>query len=359
MSEEAQSDIPDVLQSPDSKTSHKTSAPVARVSRLGRMWNAWNAPRPEGVTRFENWALKSSPMRPTEIRIADPRKDGDLIALFHATTAKAGMGPGKLLVVESPIPNAVCMMNGTMAISTGLRGITDPAEQQAVIAHELGHRQNRFKHMWSGLALAAVLTAALYFPIRAFSNWTTPGRTNLSGPNIVSAIRNWDASKVGDAVRRYLHTARDVGLAGAIGYAAASLWSAGKSQEREREADDFAVRVTRNPQALESGLLKVEKRALQIRIDRAQGGLDYLEAREQNHPSVLPEQPEVDQAIRAQATIEAARADLAAEKHGSHPPMHERTARLRSAPTAGGHAERVRLEQALGHSDLHQSAAAR
>ena len=71
-------------------------------------------------------------------------------ALYHMTeelTMRAGLPMPKLYVVNDPQPNAFATgrnpQNSAIAVNSGLLEILDRREVEGVLAHELGHIQNR------------------------------------------------------------------------------------------------------------------------------------------------------------------------------------------------------------------------
>jgi STE24 endopeptidase len=100
-----------------------------------------------------------------------------------------------------------------------------PREVEAVLAHELGHHVHR--DMWRGLAIQAVLTLASFA---------------IASVALTAGVAWWDLRDVADpAGLPWLAL-----VIGAVGLVALPLANA-YSRWIERRADDFALRVTGDP----------------------------------------------------------------------------------------------------------------
>ncbi len=155
--------------------------------------------------------------------------------------ANAGLPMPRVYIMDNPQPNAFATgrnpENAAVAVTTGLMRTVDEAELAGVIAHELGHIQNRD-------TLLMTITATVAGAISMLANFGLyfGGRSNDSG---------------------------NIGIVGTLllvilGPLAAALVQMAISRTREYEADRAGAEISRRPLSLASALQKIAGAAHRI-----------------------------------------------------------------------------------------------
>lgn len=141
---------------------------------------------------------------------------------------KAGLPMPKLYVVQNPAPNAFAFgrtqSDAGIAVHTGLFQSLSKEEVEGVLAHEIGHINNRDVAV---MTIASVLPVALYYGVLIF------GRDENGAGSIFTWIGAFAAQIVGQVMVMWL------------------------SRQREFFADEFSARLTGNPLPLMSALAKI------------------------------------------------------------------------------------------------------
>ena len=162
-------------------------------------------------------------------RRISPAEAPELHAVVERLCVVADLAKPTLMLDRQTMPNS--WVEGTtrggfrLHLTVGLLDLLEPHELEAVIAHELAHIANRD---------AAVMTVV-----------AAPGEALLSG-GVRVASQGWWPLLLGGA------TAVAIGWVGTVG-------GRGLSRYREFAADAAAVRMTGNPAALASALMKVSE----------------------------------------------------------------------------------------------------
>jgi heat shock protein HtpX len=154
----------------------------------------------------------------------------------------AGLPTPKVYIVNDPAPNAFATgrdpKGASVAVTTGLLDIMDDQELEAVMAHEMGHVQNydiRVSMIVFGLVVAVGFIADMLLRMSFFGG----GRNrNNGGGNPIVLVFGLAAMIVAPLVA--------AGVQAAV------------SRQREYLADATSAMTTRNPQALETALEKLE-----------------------------------------------------------------------------------------------------
>ncbi|MEM4554625.1 MAG: zinc metalloprotease HtpX [Candidatus Anstonellaceae archaeon] len=171
---------------------------------------------------------------PTIIKIATGAKElkyedaPQIFEMVERLSKKAGMPMPKIYLVNDSSPNAFAFgrtqNDSGIAIHTGLLSVLNREEVEGVIAHELGHINNRDVAV---MTLASVLPVALYYGVLIFGN-------DREGRNTLAAF-------LGAFVAQFIGQLMVMWL----------------SRQREYYADEFSARLTGNPAALMRALAKI------------------------------------------------------------------------------------------------------
>ncbi|MCX8196835.1 MAG: zinc metalloprotease HtpX [Candidatus Micrarchaeota archaeon] len=171
---------------------------------------------------------------PTIIKIATGAKElkyedaPEIFQMVERLCRKAELPIPKIYLVDDPTPNAFAFgrtqKDSGVAIHRGLLSVLDKEEIEGVIAHELGHINNRDVAV---MTVASVLPVALYYGVLIFGS-------DREGRNSVLTI-------IGAFVAQFLGQLMVMWL----------------SRQREYFADEFSARLTGNPAMLMRALAKI------------------------------------------------------------------------------------------------------
>jgi heat shock protein HtpX len=207
--------------------------------------------------------LNAMPLAPREAPTAY-RKLGDL-------AAEMDVGQPRLYVASLPVPNAFSGggPGNAVVFDELLFRILDPAEFEAVLAHELAHLERRDSLVqtlaYSLLRTLVTVLGMVLVPI-------------VLAARGVDRFAAWTTGRPGDTGRFDLH--ERVGALVVFAFLLCTLVVRARSRKREFAADDRAVDVTGSPLQLASALRKIE------RAQSPGGGLlDLLSGRRRNDRS--------------------------------------------------------------------------
>ncbi len=214
-------------------------------------------------------------MGPVVIKFATGAKElkqGDAPELYDMVkrlTAKASLPMPKLYLVKDPSPNAFAFGRGqsdsNIAVHAGLLHALEPHELEAVLAHEIGHINNRDVAV---MTLASVLPVLLYYAVLIFAP-----RNRNEGISIVDILGAFVAQFIGQLCVMWL------------------------SRQREYFADEFSARLTNNPSGLMSALAKISYSGA---VKGGQGSQSMVKALYIAEPSqASPGTQEISRAIRS------------------------------------------------------------
>jgi heat shock protein HtpX len=154
--------------------------------------------------------------------------------------AIAGIPRPRLAIVQSPVPNAFATGrspgHSVIAVTTGLTGMLNQEELEAVIAHELSHVRNRDVMV---ITLAGFLSMIAFFLLR---NWLLSGRGMSTGSQ---GTRDKAALLILIPI-----------LAAAV-WVISTLLIRALSRYREFAADKGSAILTGKPSHLASALMKI------------------------------------------------------------------------------------------------------
>ncbi|HEU0256389.1 MAG TPA: M48 family metalloprotease [Microbacteriaceae bacterium] len=158
-------------------------------------------------------------------------------------TIATGLPMPKVYVIDDPAPNAFATGrdpdHAVVAATSGLLGMMDDAQLEAVMAHELGHVRNydiRVSMIVFGLVVAVGIVADIFLRM-SFYGGLRGGRNNNNGGNPVVLVGGLVAMIAAPLV--------------------ATLVQLAVSRQREYLADATSAMTTRNPEALAGALAKL------------------------------------------------------------------------------------------------------
>jgi heat shock protein HtpX len=213
------------------------------------------------ISYFSGSSILLRAVNAHEIQKAD---DPQLFNVVEELSLAAGLPMPKIYLIDDPAPNAFATGrdpdHGIVAITKGLREKLTRDELQGVMAHELGHIQNRdilYMTMLAVMVGAIVLLADIY-------------RRSMYLRSFTGGSRRDSRSARGSPAQAVLIV---VGLLlAALAPLLATVIQMAASRQREYLADATAALLTRYPEGLASALekiahdkeeLKVPSRALQ------------------------------------------------------------------------------------------------
>lgn len=293
-----------------------SNPPMPAKQKIERLQHAASSPRQEGVGRIAHFLLTKQ-FDGAKVRLATPELDGTILAGYHSACKKAGLAPKELLIVESLIPNAMCMMNGKMAISTGLAKLLNHEEMEAVFAHELGHRKHWFKHM--ALPMLVGLGAAIGTFV-GLSKLDTYIRSHFG-----AALPAAGASRT----HKIVYTLGSLSVASLASRLTGGWLAASSSKGNELEADDASATITHNPKALASALQKLEKYVLELKHGKLEVELAMVERKQKNFAHVhIPPPDAAEKEFMHKHGLKLEERSRKAAARGTHPTTEERIHRL-------------------------------
>ncbi|MDB5572059.1 MAG: peptidase Ste24p [Hyphomicrobiales bacterium] len=188
----------------------------------------------------------------------------ELYAMVENLCISRGMSAPKLAILESPAPNAFASgvndAQYTITFTRGLLDLLEPAELEAVAAHELTHIRNEdVRMMVVAMVIAGVVSFFAELLFRMLGNggfrWSRPGGSDSRE----------DKGKGGGAAAIAIAL-----LIVAAAWALSLMIRLALSRSREFMADAGSVELTKNPDAMISALRKISGKG---EIDEAPSGV--------------------------------------------------------------------------------------
>lgn len=180
----------------------------------------------------------------TGARQVSPQEAPEIYEIVRRIATNATLPMPKVYVVDQPQPNAFATgrdpSHAAVAVTSTISTILTPRELEGVLAHELGHVQNRDTLV---SAIAATLAGAISY-IAQMAFWFGGRRDDDEGGNPLVAI-----------------------LALIFAPLAATLIQLAISRGREFGADATGARTTNDPLALASALEKLEMTRQRVPMD--------------------------------------------------------------------------------------------
>jgi heat shock protein HtpX len=177
-------------------------------------------------------------------REVSPQDAPELHAMIERLCVQANIPKPRVAIAETPMPNAFAVgrspKKATVCATTGILRLLEPAELEAVLAHELTHVQNRDVMVMTIASFFASIAAFIvqfgFFFGGAFDN-----RDQNNGPAFIVVI-----------------------LVSAAVYVISWLLLQALSRYREFAADRGSAIITGRPSALISALMKISGNMQQI-----------------------------------------------------------------------------------------------
>jgi heat shock protein HtpX len=168
-------------------------------------------------------------------KVVEPHEAPRLHAIVDRVVAKSGMPKPRVAVMPMDAPNAFATgrnpQNAVVAATRGILNLLDDDELEAVMAHEMGHVQNRDVLVGS---VAATVAAAITFPFRWLFWGALFGGNDENPGGIVGLL-----------------------VVGVLAGLAAMLIQLAISRSREYGADHTGATISGKPYALASALGKL------------------------------------------------------------------------------------------------------
>jgi heat shock protein HtpX len=177
-------------------------------------------------------------LRMSGARVIDESQAPALFGMVRELADRAGLPMPRVAVMADPTPNAFATgrtpSRAVVAVTEGLLHLTTPRELRGVIAHELGHVAHRDTLIATiaGAAAAAITHIANMLQWGAFFGG---GRRDDGEGSAATGL-----------------------LLAFLAPIAAVMLQMGISRSREYHADEFAGRLTGDPESLASALLKLQ-----------------------------------------------------------------------------------------------------
>jgi heat shock protein HtpX len=172
----------------------------------------------------------------------DERSAPDLFKLVRGLAGRAGLPMPRLYVMDNPQPNAFATgrnpEHAAVAVTTGLLDMLDRPEVAGVVAHELAHIKN---HDTLTMTITATIAGAIGM-LAQFGMFFGGGhRDNNNSLGIIGTIAMVILAPI-----------------------AAMLVQTAISRTREYAADNLGARISGQPEALASALIRISNMAQQI-----------------------------------------------------------------------------------------------
>lgn len=193
-------------------------------------------------------------LRMSRARVLDEQEAPALFGMVRELADRAGLPMPKVAIMADPTPNAFATgrnpSRAVVAVTEGLLRMTNPRELRGVLAHELAHVANRD-------TLVATIAAA--------------GATAITH---IASMLQWGAILGGGSSQNEEGEGNSAGsglLMAFLAPVAATMLQMGISRSREYMADEFAAKLTGDPEALASALLKLQSYGQQMVAEGAPG----------------------------------------------------------------------------------------
>jgi heat shock protein HtpX len=169
----------------------------------------------------------------------------ELYAIVERLCIQANLPMPHLAIADTPMPNAFAVgrspSNATVCATTGLLKLLNPAELEAVLAHELTHVQNRDVMVMTIASFFASIAAFIVQIGFWFGGGFGSNDNNDNGPSAIVVV-----------------------LVAGVVYVVSFVLLQALSRYREFAADRGSAIITGRPSALSSALLKISGQMDQI-----------------------------------------------------------------------------------------------
>ena len=185
-------------------------------------------------------------LRMSRARVIDRHEAPRLYALVQELAQRADLPMPKVAIVPEQTPNAFATgrnpARAVVAVTEGLLQLANERELRGVLAHELAH----VKHRDTLIATIAAATAAAITSIAQILQWSA----------FIGGMSSQDDDEGSSGIGALL-----MAFLAPIG---AVMIQAGISRSREYIADDYAARLTHDPEGLASALGKLQRYGQQM-----------------------------------------------------------------------------------------------
>jgi heat shock protein HtpX len=192
-----------------------------------------------GLFALQIFASDKLALRAMGAREVTPAEAPQLHAIVERLCVQADLPKPKVAVAETPMPNAFAMgrspKSATVCATTGIMETLTPSELEGVLAHELGHVQNR-DVMVMTIASFFATVAAYIVQFGFFFGGGGYGDGDDDSPGVLGLI-----------------------LVSLIVYAVSFFLIQALSRYREFAADRASALITGRPSALVSALVKISE----------------------------------------------------------------------------------------------------
>jgi len=182
---------------------------------------------------FAYWSSDKLALRMARAKEVSLQEAPRLHSIVEEVAAQAGLPKPRVYIVDTDTPNAFATgrnpKHAAVAVTTGIMNLLDERELRGVLGHEMAHVRNR--DILTG-SIVATLAGAISM-LAWMALWFRGSRNAYA--QMVSL------------------------LAFLVAPLAAALIQAGISRTREFQADASGARITHDPEALASALLKLQR----------------------------------------------------------------------------------------------------
>jgi heat shock protein HtpX len=190
-----------------------------------------------GLFLFQLFAADKLGLAAMGAKVVSPQEAPQLHAMIERLCVQADLPKPRVAISEMAMPNAFAMgrspKNATVCCTTGILELLSPAELEGVLAHELGHVQNR-DVMIMTIASFFATVAAYIVQFGFFFGGGGYSSDDDDGPGVLVLI-----------------------LVSALVYAVSFVLMQALSRYREFAADRSSALITGRPSALISALQKI------------------------------------------------------------------------------------------------------
>lgn len=181
---------------------------------------------------FAYWSSDKLALRMARAREVSVQEAPRLHSIVEEVAAQGGLPKPRVYIVDTPTPNAFATgrnpKHAAVAVTTGIMNILDERELRGVIGHEMAHVRNRDILTGSIVATLAGAISMLAWMALWFRGSRGYGQLISLAAFLLAPL-------------------------------AAALIQAGISRSREYQADASGARLTHDPDALASALLKLQR----------------------------------------------------------------------------------------------------
>lgn len=190
-----------------------------------------------GLVLFQYFGSDKLVLLSTGARVVSPQEEPTVHRIIQQLAQMADLPTPRVAMMETHVPNAFATgrspKHAIVAVTRGLVQMLEPAELEAVLAHEMSHIKNR--------DMMVLTYASLFASVASF----------------IVQIGMWTGFGIGDRRDRDNNSAAVVFLVSAAVWVISFFLLRALSRYREYAADRGSVLLTGSPATMRSALLKV------------------------------------------------------------------------------------------------------